>query len=275
MSLGFPPTGDLVGVGNAMVDVLAHADDSFLSAHGLARGAMTLIDAEQGASILAAMGQTVEVSGGSVANTMAGIASLGGSVSYIGRVHDDRLGAVFSRDMRSLGIAYDTPPASDGAPTARCLVIVTPDGQRTMATYLGASTELAPEDLNLEAIGSYAYTYLEGYLWDAPRGPETLRLAAQTAKDAARRVAFTLSDPFCVERHREEFREFVLRFVDVLFANQDEVVSLYEAVDVWDAAGTGAPRVPRGRDHAQRARLDRGGVRRHLRGGRRAGCARG
>lgn len=226
---------DVLGIGNAMVDVLAHADDSFLTAHGLTRGTMTLIDAEQGASILAAMGQTVEVSGGSVANTMAGIASLGGSGTYVGRVHDDRLGAIFSRDMRSLGIGYDATPATDGSPTARCLVIVTPDGQRTMATYLGACTELGPEDVDAEAVYAHAVTYLEGYLWDAPRAPEAMALAARLAHDAGNRVALTLSDPFCVERHRDEFRDFVLEYVDVLFANQDEVISLYGAEDVWEA----------------------------------------
>ena len=226
---------DVLGIGNAMVDVLAHADDAFLVAHGLARGAMTLIDVEQGASILEAMGQTVEVSGGSAANTMAGIASLGGTGSFIGRVHDDRLGAVFTRDMRSLGIGYETPPASEGAPTARCLVIVTPDGQRTMATYLGASTELGPEDVDAEAVYGHAVTYLEGYLWDAPRAPEALALAARLAHDAGNRVALTLSDPFCVDRHRDEFLDFILEHVDVLFANQDEVTSLYGTPDEWDA----------------------------------------
>ncbi len=229
------PIRDVLGIGNAIVDVLAHADDAFLVAHGLARGAMTLIDAEQGASILQAMGSTVEVSGGSVANTMAGIASLGGTGSYIGRVHDDRLGAVFSRDMRSLGINYSTPAATDGATTARCLVIVTPDGQRTMATYLGASTELGPEDVDAEAVNGHAVTYLEGYLWDAPRAPEALALAARLAHDAGNRVALTLSDPFCVDRHRDEFRNFILEHVDVMFANQDEVVSLYLETDMWDA----------------------------------------
>ena len=229
------PMKDVLGIGNAMVDVLTHADDTFLVAHGLARGAMTLVDVEQGASILEAMGQTVEVSGGSAANTMAGIASLGGAGSYIGRVHDDRLGAVFTRDMRSLGIGYETPPASEGAPTARCLVIVTPDGQRTMATYLGASTELGPEDVDAEVVYGHAVTYLEGYLWDAPRAPEALALAARLAHDAGNRVALTLSDPFCVDRHRDEFLDFILEHVDVLFANQDEVTSLYGTADVWDA----------------------------------------
>ena len=226
---------DVLGIGNAIVDVLAHADDRFLHDHGLVRGTMTLIDAEQGASILEAMGQTLEVSGGSVANTMAGIASLGGTGSYIGRVHDDRLGAVFTRDMRSLGLGYTTPPATEGAPTARCLVIVTPDGQRTMATFLGASTELGPEDVDADAVYGHAVTYLEGYLWDAPRAPEALALAARLAHDAGNRVALTLSDPFCVDRHRDEFRDFILEYVDVLFANQDEIVSLYGAGDVWDA----------------------------------------
>ena len=226
---------DVLGIGNAIVDVLTHADNAFLFKHSLVRGAMTLVDAEQGASILGAMRSTVEVSGGSVANTMAGIASLGGTGSYIGRVHDDRLGAVFSRELRSLGIGYETPPASEGAPTARCLVIVTPDGQRTMATYLGASTELGPEDVDAEAVNGHAVTYLEGYLWDAPRAQEAMALAARLAHDAGNRVALTLSDPFCVERHRDEFRDFILEHVDLLFANQEEAMSLYVETDVWDA----------------------------------------
>ena len=226
---------DVLGIGNAIVDVLTHADDAFLFKHSLVRGAMTLVDAEQGASILEAMSSTVEVSGGSVANTMAGIASLGGTGSYIGRVHDDRLGAVFSRELRSLGIGYETPPASEGAPTARCLVVVTPDGQRTMATYLGASTELGPEDVDAEAVYGHAVTYLEGYLWDAPRAQEAMALAARLAHDAGNRVALTLSDPFCVERHRDEFRDFILEHVDVLFANQEEAMSLYVETDVWAA----------------------------------------
>ena len=226
---------DVLGIGNAMVDVLAHADDAFLAAHDLARGAMTLIDAERGASILEAMGPSVEVSGGSVANTLAGIASLGGTGTYIGRVHDDRLGAVFSREMRSLGIGYATTPAADGSTTARCLVIVTPDGQRTMATYLGACAELGPEDMDAEAIAGHAVTYLEGYLWDAPRAPEAMELAARLAHDAGSRVALTLSDPFCVDRHRDAFRDFILEHVDVLFANQDEAMSLYGVAQVSDA----------------------------------------
>ena len=226
---------DVLGIGNAMVDVLAHADDGFLAAHDLARGAMTLIDAERGASILEAMGPSMEVSGGSVANTMAGIASLGGTGTYIGRVHDDRLGAVFSRELRSLGVGYTTALASDGSPTARCLVIVTPDGQRTMATYLGACAELGPEDVDAEAITGHAITYLEGYLWDAPRAPEAMELAARLARNAGRRVALTLSDAFCVDRHREEFRDFISQHVDVLFANQDEAISLYEVAQVSDA----------------------------------------
>ena len=226
---------DVLGIGNAMVDVLTHADDAFLFKHSLVRGAMTLVDAEQGASILEAMGSTVEVSGGSVANTMAGIASLGGTGSYIGRVHDDRLGEIFSRGMRSLGIGYSSAPATEGSPTARCLVIVTPDGQRTMATYLGACTELGPEDVDAEEVYGHSVTYLEGYLWDAPRAQEAMALAARLAHDAGNRVALTLSDPFCVERHRDEFRDFILEHVDVLFANQEEAMSLYEETHLENA----------------------------------------
>ena len=226
---------DVVGIGNAMVDVLAHADETFLAAHNLTKGAMTLVDADQSANIYQAMGQTVEMSGGSVGNTMAGLASLGGGGSYIGKVRNDQLGATFSRDLQSLGIDFSTPPALDGSPTARCLVIVTPDGQRSMATYLGACTELGPEDIDVDTIRSHSITYLEGYLWDAPQAMEAMVLAAQLARDAGRRVALTLSDSFCVDRHRDSFKELIREHVDILFANEDEVLSLYQVGDVHDA----------------------------------------
>ena len=226
---------DVVGMGNAMVDVLAHADEAFLAAHGLPKGAMTLVDADRVAVIQQAMSSAVEMSGGSVGNTMAALASLGGTGSYIGKVRNDELGAAFHRDLESLGIAFTTPPAIEGSPTARCLVIVTPDGQRSMATYLGACTELGPEDVDPAIVRSHSVTYLEGYLWDAPRAKEAMMLAARLARDSGRRVALTLSDAFCVDRHRQSFRELITESVDILFANEAEAVSLYQASDVREA----------------------------------------
>ena len=226
---------DVVGIGNAMVDILAHANEDFLATHNLVKGVMTLVDAEQGASIYEAMQSTVEMSGGSVGNTMAGLASLGGTGSYIGKVRNDQLGNIFHRDLQSIGIEFSTTPAVDGSPTARCLVIVTPDGQRSMATYLGACTELGPEDVDADTIRSHSITYLEGYLWDAPQAMEAMVLAAQLARDSGRRVALTLSDPFCVDRHRESFRELIREHVDILFANEDEIISLYQVGNVHEA----------------------------------------
>ena len=226
---------DVVGIGNAMVDILTHADEGFLATHNLIKGAMTLVDADQSASLYQAMGSTVEMSGGSVGNTMAGLASLGGTGSYVGKVRNDQLGSTFSRDLQSLGIDFSTPPAVDGSPTARCLVVVTPDGQRSMATYLGACTELGPEDIDADTIRSHSITYLEGYLWDAPQAMEAMVLAAQLARDAGRRVALTLSDSFCVDRHRDSFKELIREHIDILFANEDEVISLYQVGDVHEA----------------------------------------
>ena len=226
---------DVVGIGNAMVDILTNADEQFLAAHNLTKGAMTLVDADQGASIYQAMGATVEMSGGSVGNTMAGLASLGGTGSYIGKVRNDQLGGTFQQSLQSLGIDFSTQPAVDGSPTARCLVVVTPDGQRSMATYLGACTELGPEDIDADTIRSHSITYLEGYLWDAPQAMEAMVTAAQLARDAGRRVALTLSDSFCVDRHRDSFKELIREHIDILFANEDEIISLYQVGDVHEA----------------------------------------
>ena len=230
---------DVVGIGNAMVDILAHADDSFLADHGLTKGAMTLIDAARAAGIYQAMGPTVEMSGGSVGNTMAGIAALGGVGSYIGRVFDDKLGEVFHRDLQAAGITFATTPAVEGPPTAYSLVIVTPDGQRSMATYLGACTELGPEDIAADVICGHRITYLEGYLWDLPRVKEAMVKAARLAHAAGQQVALTLSDPFCVDRHRDSFRDLILNHVDILFANEEEIISLYQATDVHAALERG------------------------------------
>jgi sugar/nucleoside kinase (ribokinase family) len=226
---------DVVGLGNAIVDVIAHAEDAFLAAEGMAKGAMTLIEAERAETLYARMGPGVESSGGSAANTMAGIASLGGRAAFIGKVKDDQLGAIFAHDIRAAGVAFRTRPALGGAPTARCLIFVTPDAQRTMNTYLGASVELGPEDVDEALIAAAQVTYLEGYLWDRPRAKDAFRKAARTAHEAGRKVALTLSDPFCVERHRAEFQELVRGPVDILFANEAEIRALWQVRD-FDAA---------------------------------------
>ena len=226
---------DVVGIGNAIVDVLTRADDSALSGLGMAKGAMTLIDADQAAMIYGSMGPTVERSGGSVGNTMAGLAGLGGTGSYVGKLHEDEFGAVFRHDLATLGISMDGSLAPDGPPTARCLIVVTPDGQRSMATHLGACVELGPDDIDRATIQQHQLTYLEGYLWDLPRAKEAMVRAARFARAAGRRVALTLSDPLCVERHRESFVELIRNDVDIMFANEQEIISLYETDD-FDAA---------------------------------------
>jgi sugar/nucleoside kinase (ribokinase family) len=226
---------DVVGIGNAIVDVLAKADDAFLTGNRLAKGAMTLIDSARAEVLYAAMGPAIECSGGSAANTMAGIASLGGRAGYIGKIAADQLGDVFRHDIRSAGVTFATPPAKSGPATARCLIFVTPDAQRTMQTYLGACVELGPDDIADKTIAAAEITYLEGYLWDKPAAKEAFRKAMRVAHDARRKVALTLSDPFCVERHRAEFRELLGNHVDILFANEAEIISLYQAKDFDDA----------------------------------------
>ena len=228
-------TIDVAGIGNAIVDVIAHADEAFLAAEGLAKGAMTLIDAARADQLYGRMGPGVESSGGSAGNTMAGIASLGGSGAYIGKVRDDSLGDIYRHDIRAMGIGFDTPAARSGPGTARCLVLVTQDGQRTMGTYLGACVDLGPEDIDPRVVAAAQVTYLEGYLFDPPRAKAAFRRAAAVAHAAGRRVALSLSDPFCVARHRAEFRDLVARDVDILFANEAEICSLYET-DSFDAA---------------------------------------
>ena len=226
---------DVVGVGNAIVDVLTHADETFLSANGLDKGTMTLIDADRAKELYDRMGPAVEVSGGSAANTIAGLASLGGKGAFIGKVSDDQLGAIFAHDIRSLGIAFETAPASDGPATARCMILVTPDAQRTLQTYLGASSDLSPDDIDPDLIVRAGITYLEGYLWDRPAAKDAFVKAAETAHAMGRKVALSLSDPFCVDRHRHDFLGLVDAHVDILFANEDEIVSLYQ-VHAFDDA---------------------------------------
>ena len=226
---------DVVGIGNAIVDVIAQADDAFLARQGLAKGSMRLIDAAQAEALYAAMGPGIEMSGGSAANTIAGIASLGGSGAYIGKRSEDELGQVFAHDIRSIGVRFATAPLRHGPPTARCLILVTPDAQRTMGTFLGASAELGPEDVAPELIRAAEVTYLEGYLFDPPRAKAAFRKAAELAHAAGRKVSLTLSDPFCVERHRADFRALVQGHIDILFANEAEIGALYETTD-FDAA---------------------------------------
>ncbi len=228
-------TVDVVAIGNALVDVLSHETDEFVTDQGMVKGTMALIETDRAESLYAAMNPAVEVSGGSAANTTVGLASLGSSAAFIGRVRTDQLGEVYTHDLRAAGVQFDTPPAVDGLPSGRCLIVVTPDAERTMNTYLGASSELGAADVDPELIAAAAITYLEGYLWDSPDAQDAYRFAAQTAHDAGRRVALTLSDLFVVERHRETFLELVAGSVDILFANEAEICSLYE-VDDFDSA---------------------------------------
>jgi sugar/nucleoside kinase (ribokinase family) len=228
-------TYDVIGVGNAIVDVIAQADDAQIESLGLNKGAMTLIDADQARDLYGKMGPGRESSGGSAANTLAGIASLGGRGAYIGKVRNDQLGGVFSHDIQAIGVDYRTPAASDGPPTARCLIFVTPDAERTMQTFLGVSVDLGAADIDVDAIKAAEITYLEGYLFDKEEAKEAFVHAAETAHAAGRKVALTLSDAFCVDRHRASFQHLVEGHVDILFANESEIVSLYEAAD-FDAA---------------------------------------
>ena len=222
------PEIDVLCVGNAIVDVLAYADDGFLEAHQLPKGTMRLVDGAEAAALYKDLPPGIEASGGSAANTAVGVAGLGGRAAFIGRVGDDQLGAVFTHDIRNAGVHFDTPPAKDGPPTAQCLVVVTPDAQRTMSTYLGASQLLAPADIDVALVDRAAVTYLEGYLWDPPEAKDAFRAAMDTARAARRRVAFSLSDAFCVDRFRDEFLDLLAGPVDVMFANEAEACSLFQ-----------------------------------------------
>ena len=225
---------DVVGIGNAMVDVIAHVDDAFLREHGLAKGTMTLVDAAQAERLYASMPPAAETSGGSAGNTIAGIASLGGRAAYIGKVCDDQLGRVYRHDIRALGETFDVASARKST-TGRCMILVTSDAERTMLTYLGAGSDLGPADVDEQLIAAAQVTFLEGYLWDPPNAKEAFLKAARLAHAVGRRVSLTLSDPFCVERHRAEFLDLVAGHVDVLFANEIEIMSLYQ-VDSFDDA---------------------------------------
>jgi len=227
---------DVVGIGNAIVDVIAHAEEDFLEREKLVKGTMALIDAARAEALYQMMGPAIESSGGSAGNTMAGLASLGGKGAYIGKVRDDLLGQVFRHDITAIGVRFDSPAAASGPPTARCLILVTADGQRTMNTYLGACVELGPADIDPEIVSAAEITYLEGFLFDPPQAQEGFRKAAGIAHAAGRQVALSLSDPFCVERHRAAFRDLVGGHVDILFANEAEICSLYETDDFDKAA---------------------------------------
>jgi sugar/nucleoside kinase (ribokinase family) len=228
---------DVVGIGNAIVDIIARCDEAFLSNHGMEKGFMQLISAEQADTLYGDVGTAIEQSGGSAANTCAGIASFGGKCAFIGRVAGDQFGTVFAHDIRAIGVAYDTPSSDAGLPTARCLVLVTPDGERTMNTFLGASTQLGASDMDGDRIASAQVTYLEGYLFDKDEAKAAFHEAAKLARAAGRKVALTLSDAFCVDRHRDDFLSFVRGGVDILFANESEITSLYQMNSFDDAAG--------------------------------------
>jgi sugar/nucleoside kinase (ribokinase family) len=226
---------DVVGVGNAIVDVIASAEDDFIVEQGLVKNSMTLIDDDRAHELYDAMGPGIEASGGSCANTMAGVASFGGTAAYIGKVADDQLGEVFAHDMRSVGVDFDVPPATSGPATARCLILVTPDAQRTMNTYLGVSSLLEPDDVLVSTVQRSRLLMCEGYLWDVESAKQAIRKAMDANRASGGRSALALSDTFCVERHRDEFRSLVVDSVDVLFANRAELMSLYEATSL-DAA---------------------------------------
>jgi len=241
---------DVIGIGNALVDVLSHADEDLIVRQGLAKGTMRLVDEARARALYEAMGPGVEMSGGSAANTVVGVASFGGRAHYVGKVRDDQLGDVFGHDLRATGVGYDTPRATSGPPTGRCLILVTPDAQRTMSTFLGASVRLGPADVDRGLIARGKILYLEGYLFDPPDAQEAFRVAAAIAHAAGRRVALTLSDPFCVERHRAAFLDLVQHHVDILFANEAEICALYQVHD-FDAA------LPHVRGHCELAALTR------------------
>ena len=229
------PTFDVVGVGNAIVDVISTVDDDFITTHDLNKGAMTLIDADRATSLYAAMPPGIEASGGSAANTMAGLASIGSRAAYRGKVRDDQLGEVFIHDLRAAGVGFDVPPGVGGPPTARCLIQVTPDAERTMNTFLGISAYLSRDDIDDELVAMASITYCEGYLWDMDIAKEAIRGAMEVAAAAGRMVSLTLSDSFCVDRHRDEWLDLHTDKVDLVFANEAEICSLFETDD-FDAA---------------------------------------
>ena len=244
------PDLDVIAVGSAIVDVLSETTDEFIASQSLTKGAMGLIDAERADTLYDAMGPGTEASGGSAANTAAGIASLGGAAGFVGKVRGDQLGQVFRHDIQAVGVTAQLTVeptlahgGSDDPSTARCLILVTPDAQRTMNTYLGIAGQLTPDDVDPAFIARAAITYVEGYLWDAESAKTAVEKAMEAARDAGRTVAFSLSDGFCVDRHRAEFRDLIERRIDLVFANETEICSLFE-VDDFDAALTAAKATP-------------------------------
>jgi sugar/nucleoside kinase (ribokinase family) len=226
---------DVVGIGNALVDVIAHADDAFIHHHELVKGSMTLVDTDRAVHLYQALGSAIEMSGGSAANTMCGVASFGGTAAYIGKVSDDDLGLVFGHDCRAVGVQFRPGAPADGTPTGRCIIVVTPDAQRTMNTYLGVSSLLCVSDVDVDTVAAGQVLYMEGYLYDRPEAKEAFRHAAHVAHANDRLVSLTLSDSFCVDRHRSDFRALVADEVDLLFGNEDELRSLYETDSMDDA----------------------------------------
>jgi len=226
---------DVVGIGNAIVDILIQTEDSFLEKHSLKKGSMALLNDDDAEKLYSSIGAGLESSGGSAANTLAGLAQLGSKAGFIGRVRNDQLGEIFTHDIRSAGARFDTTPKTSGPPTARCLIFVTPDAQRTMCTYLGASVFLDPEDLDLSMVKQTKVLYLEGFLWDHPAAKRAFIAAAKACKDSGGKVALSLSDSFCVERHRKSFLALVEEHIDILFANEAEITSLYEVKEFQEA----------------------------------------
>jgi sugar/nucleoside kinase (ribokinase family) len=250
------PSIDVLGIGNAIVDILVQTPDSFLVENGLDKGAMGLVSAEQQSALYAKTGQAIESSGGSAANTMAGIAALGARAAFAGKIKDDQLGTVFAHDINAAGVSFKTPKSTDGSPTATCLVLISPDGQRTMQTYLGACVDFSAADLDEAEIAAAGVIYLEGYLWDPEPAREAFLEAARIAHKAGRKVALSLSDPFCVDRHRDGFLAFIKDHVDILFANEAEILSLFQVDDFAEAAA----RIKRIVDIAALTRSEQGSV---------------
>jgi len=229
------PTHDVLAVGNAIVDVIAEVDDAFLLEHGLTKDSMQLVEPERAEVLYEAMPPGVETSGGSAANTAAGVVSLGGRAAFVGKVRNDQLGAVYVHDLRAAGVDFSVPPADEGPPTASSLIVVTSDAHRTMNTSLGIAGQVDVDDIDVDLAGSASVLFFEGYLWDHESMKDAIGLLVRVARDAGNKVSLTLSDEFCVERHRSEFLELIRSSIDILFANQAEIRSLYEVEHFDDA----------------------------------------
>jgi sugar/nucleoside kinase (ribokinase family) len=226
---------DVLTIGNAIVDVIAQVDEAFVSREQLVKGSMNLIDEARAEHLYAVMGPALEISGGSAGNTAAGVASFGGRAAYFGKVKNDKLGASYRNDMRGIGVSFETPPAHEGPATARSFILVTPDAERTMNTYLGACVNLSAADVDAAVVATSAVTYMEGYLWDKPEAKEAFRLASKIARAAGKLTSITLSDSFCVERHRDSFLDLIRNHIDIVFANEAEIKALYQTQNFEDA----------------------------------------